>query len=134
VLRRIPAARVIRVALLGSLSSVHSLSGQDTTRIAPLVVTATRSEADTRRLSTSISVITGAELRERGFRFVLDWLQEVPGLTVVQTGSFGGQTSLFTRGGESDYTKVLIDGIPANQPGGSIDLASLGTELVEAAA
>jgi len=131
VLRRIPAARVIRVALLGSLSSVHSLSGQDTTRIAPLVVTATRSEADTRRLSTSISVITGAELRERGFRFVLDWLQEVPGLTVVQTGSFGGQTSLFTRGGESDYTKVLIDGIPANQPGGSIDLASLGTELVE---
>lgn len=130
-LRRIPAARVIRVALISSLFSVDSLTAQDTTTIATIVVTATRAETDARRLSSSVSVITGAELRERGFRFVLDWLHEVPGVAVVQTGSFGGLTSLFTRGGESDYTKVLVDGVPVNQPGGAVDLAHLGTELIE---
>ena len=40
----------------------------------------------------------------------------------MQTGSFGGATSLFLRGGESDYVKVLIDGVPVNDPGGAIDL------------
>ena len=134
-LRRIPAARVIRVALLSFSVLGSRLAARGPgyhAHRSPLVVTATRSETEARRLfSSSVSVVTGAELRERGFRFVLDWLHEVPGLNVVQTGSFGGQTSLFTRGGESDYTKVLIDGVPANQPGGAIDLAHLGTELVE---
>ena len=131
-LRRYPAAPLIGAAIL-FLSPVarRPLSAQDTTRLNPVVVTATRTESDARRLSSSVAVITGAELRERGFRFVLDWLQETPGLNVVQTGSFGGLTSLFTRGGESDYTKVLVDGIPVNQPGGSIDLAHLGTDLIE---
>ena len=131
-LRRSAAAPLLGAAIL-FLSPVarHPLLAQDTTRLNPVVVTATRTESDARRLSSSVSVITGAELRERGFRFVLDWLQETPGLTVVQTGSFGGLTSLFTRGGESDYTKVLVDGVPVNQPGGSIDLAHLGTDLVE---
>ena len=132
-LRRIPAAPIIGVVIVSfPLTAFRApLAAQDTTRIDPVVVTATRTETEARRLSSSVSVVTGAELRERGFRFVLDWLHEVPGVNVVQTGSFGGQTSLFTRGGESDYTKVLIDGIPANQAGGAIDLAYLGTELVE---
>ncbi|HKP28771.1 MAG TPA: TonB-dependent receptor [Gemmatimonadales bacterium] len=133
-LRRIAAAPVFGVAIVVSLLSPvygHPLKAQDTTSLAPVVVTATRSETDSKRLSSTVSVITGAELRERGFRFVLDWLQETPGLNVVQTGSFGGLTSLFTRGGESDYTKILVDGVPVNQPGGSIDLAHLGTDLIE---
>ena len=131
-LRRIAAAPFVGAAIL-LLSPVarRPLFAQDTTRIESIVVTATRTDSHARRLSSSVSVVSGSELRQRGFRFVLDWLKEVPGLNVVQTGSFGGLTSLFTRGGESDYTKVLVDGIPANQPGGSIDLANLGTDLVE---
>jgi vitamin B12 transporter len=131
---RIPAAPFIGVALIATSPVAcrpSSLYAQDTTRIDPIVVTATRTESEAKRLSSSVSVVTGAELRQRGFRFVLDWLQEVPGLNVVQTGSYGGVTSLFTRGGESDYTKVLVDGIPANQPGGAVDLAHLGTDLIE---
>ena len=33
-------------------------------------------------------------------------------------------TSLFVRGGESNYTKVLLDGIPVNEPGGAVYLTS----------
>src|SRR5262249_51269800 len=50
---------------------------------------------------------------------------------IVETGSYGGQTSLFLRGGESDYVKVLLDGVPLNQAGGGIDLAHLTTDNVD---
>jgi vitamin B12 transporter len=129
--RRFPAAPVLGVALIALTFPCSTQAQQDTVRLGELVVTATRSETARRSVSASISSISGEELRERGIRFVIDWLREVPGVAVVQSGSFGGVTSLFLRGGESDYTKVLIDGVPANQPGGAFDLAHLSTENVE---
>src|SRR5260370_39021045 len=44
---------------------------------------------------------------------------------MVQTGARGGATSLFVRGGASNFTKVLIDGVPANDIGGAFDFADL---------
>ncbi len=131
--RRIPAAPFVGVALLSlfAVAPLHPQDPSDTVRLTPVVVTATRMPSERSRVAASVTTITGAELRERGIRFVLDWLREVPGLTVIQTGSFGGITSLFTRGGESDYTRLLIDGLPANHPGGGLDLAHLSTENVE---
>jgi len=41
---------------------------------------------------------------------------------VVNTaGQRGGLASLFVRGGESRYNKVLVDGVPVNEPGGIYD-------------
>ena len=60
-----------------------------------------------------------------------DALREVPGAAVVSTGSFGGQTSLFLRGGESDHVKVLIDGVAVNQPGGAFNFNALTLDDVE---
>jgi vitamin B12 transporter len=60
-----------------------------------------------------------------------DALREVPGLVIVRNGSFGSVTSLFFRGGESDHAKVLVDGVPVNQNGGSFDLSGLLVEDVE---
>ncbi len=52
-------------------------------------------------------------------------------MTVLRQGSPGGVTSIFMRGGESDYVQVLVDGVPINQPGGAFDFAHLRTEDVE---
>ena len=41
-----------------------------------------------------------------------DLLRDVPGLNVVQTGQNGALDRLFARGGDSDATLVLLDGIP----------------------
>ncbi|MDH4065017.1 MAG: TonB-dependent receptor, partial [Acidobacteriota bacterium] len=57
--------------------------------------------------------------------------RSVAGVTVQQNGGPGTVTSLFTRGGESDYTLVLIDGIRANAFGGGIDLSQLSLADVE---
>jgi outer membrane cobalamin receptor len=45
-------------------------------------------------------------------------LRFVPGTIVADSGQRGGLTSLFVRGGESRYNKVIVDGVPVNDPGG----------------
>ena len=50
---------------------------------------------------------------------------------VVRSGAPGALTSLFVRGGESDYNKVLLDGVPLNEPGGAFYLNNLTTENLE---
>ena len=105
--------------------------GTDTVTLAPVVVTATRLPTRADALPTSVTVISGAQLRAEGIRTVAEALRIVPGAAVVTTGPWGGQASLFLRGGESDYVKVLIDGVPQNAPGGSYDFANLTTDNIE---
>lgn len=104
---------------------------RDTARVDPVVVTATRAPLDRSLLPVAVTVIHGDDLRVRGITTVADALQDVTSAYVAQAGSQGATTSLFLRGGESKYVKVLIDGVPANDPGGSFDFASLTTDNVE---
>jgi vitamin B12 transporter len=99
--------------------------------IPALVVTAERTPLPAGNVTSSVTVLQGDELRARGVRTIADALREVPGASVVSSGSFGGQVSLFLRGGESDYTKVLIDGVAMNQPGGAFNFNALTLDNVE---
>jgi vitamin B12 transporter len=110
------------------------LGGQqpaDTVMLNPVVVTATRLPRSVDGVPAAVTVLRGVELRARGIHTVFEALRDVPGAAVVQTGSYGGQTSLFLRGGQSNYVKVLVDGVPVNQPGGSFDFANLTTDNIE---
>lgn len=100
-------------------------------QVAPLVVTAERMELPAGVVSGSVTVLKGDELRARGVRSLADALREVPGAAIVSSGSFGGQTSLFLRGGESDHVKVLIDGVAVNQAGGAFNFNALTLDNVE---
>lgn len=81
--------------------------------------------------SSHVTVLDGEELRGRGLTRVADALTEVPGLVVIRGGSYGGLTSTFFRGAESDHTKVLVDGVEMNQSGGSFDFSGLLLSDVE---
>jgi outer membrane cobalamin receptor len=96
-----------------------------------LVITATRTETATTELGGSISVIINDDLRRANQSLVSEPLRLIPGLAVVQSGGRGGLTSIFARGGESDYNKVLIDGVPVNAAGGLFDFSSLTPENLE---
>jgi vitamin B12 transporter len=104
---------------------------QDTVVLKPVVVTATRAPVAADLVASAVTVLRGTDLVAQGIRTVAEALETVPGAHIVETGSFGGQTSLFLRGGESDYTKVLLDGVPLNQAGGAIDLAHLTTDNID---
>ena len=126
-LRFAPAVLAVQV-IAGSVSAQEA---GDTTRLRELVVTATRLPTSPDAVVSSVTTISGDELRARGVQFVQDALREVPGATVVQGGSYGGVSSLFIRGGESDYVKVLVDGVPANQAGGAYNWANLTTDNID---
>lgn len=106
---------------------------QDTsTAVLPdIVVSEGRVPLPAHAVTEAVTVLSGATLRAEGLHLVQDALREVPGFAVVQQGSFGGVTSVFARGGESDYVKVFVDGIAVNEPGGAFDLASLTLDDVE---
>ena len=103
----------------------------DTIELKPVVVTASRVGVPAGAIPAAMTTLRGADLQARGIRTVAEALQLVPGAHIVETGSYGGQTSLFMRGGENDYVKVLVDGVPLNQPGGALDLAHLTTDNVD---
>ena len=96
-----------------------------------VVVTATQTETPLAQVGSSVSVVSGADLVLKGAFSAADALRQMAGLAVVQSGGIGKTTSLFLRGGESDYTKILIDGIPINEPGGSYNLANLSTASID---
>ena len=102
----------------------------DSSVLSPVVVTATRAPA-TRTATATTTVVTGGELRARGVVQVADALRLIPGVVVSPTGGEGAQSSIFLRGGNSNFTKVFVDGVPVNAPGGAIDLSTLTTDAVE---
>ena len=92
-----------------------------------VVVTATGAPVALEEAGVAASVLTGSDIQVRNMHRVHDVLREVPGLNIVQTGSGGGTTSMFTRGGDSNASVVLLDGVPITDPGGSLNLAGLST-------
>ena len=133
----------VRVTLEGFRADpmkVRLAAGEDRALIVPLhvsavtesiVVTAAQVEVPLTRTSDSVTVITAADLKARQIDTFADALRDVPGLTLARNGSLGGVTSLFPRGGDSDFTLVLIDGVRANLFGGAFDFSQLPVADVE---
>jgi vitamin B12 transporter len=113
-----------RVTLSGGARQLD-LSLSPATLREQVVVSAARGEAALSTLGVSATVIDRDRIVNRESALVLPLLQEVPGLATARTGAPGHQGSLFVRGGESRYARVLIDGVPVNEPGGYYDFGGL---------
>ena len=81
-----------------------------------IVVTASGVPESVESSPAAVSIIRKKEIDERGLRDVADALREVPGLSVVRSGSPGKITTLFTRGSNSTHTLILWNGVEANNP------------------
>ena len=92
---------------------------------AAVSVTATGLPTPLQQLSSAVTLIPQDQLTTR--IGLVDTLRQSLGTTVVQTGQYGGATSLFVRGGNSDANKVLIDGIPAEDVGGRFDFGTVSS-------
>ncbi len=96
-----------------------------------VVVSAAQTDIPLSTTSSSVSVITGEELRAKQVGSLAEALRLVPGLAVASAGGPGALTGVFPRGGESDYSLVLIDGVQANSFGGGFDFAHVPLVNVE---
>lgn len=90
-----------------------------------VVVSATRTPLATDESGASIATVSGAELETMRPVSATDLLRFVPGAIVATSGQRGGLGSLFVRGGDSRYNKVIVDGVPITDPGGTYDFGTL---------
>jgi vitamin B12 transporter len=96
-----------------------------------VVVTATKTKVPLRELGVSATLITSEDMERSQTTDVRDLLRNVAGLNVSENGGRGGLTQVFPRGGEANFTQVLIDGVKVNNAGGEFDFAKLTTDNVE---
>lgn len=90
-----------------------------------VVVSATRTPLASDDSGASVSTLSGAELDTMRPVSANDALRFLPGAIVATSGQRGGLGSLFVRGGDSRYNKVIVDGVPINDPGGTYDFGTL---------
>ncbi len=96
-----------------------------------LVVTAARAPEGRGTATQSVTVITREEIEALGSASLADTLRFVPGVSLESSGREGAVTSMFSRGGESDYNLVLIDGVRVNQSGGPFDFSRISAGEIE---
>lgn len=90
-----------------------------------LVVSASYVETPLSEAPAGTVVFSASDLAVRQITTVGQALSMVPGATVAANGGPGSVTSLFTRGGESDFTLVLVDGVKLNSFGGGFNFGHL---------
>ncbi|BCG65341.1 MAG: vitamin B12 transporter [Methyloprofundus sp.] len=89
-------------------TAVHA---DHTVALAPLTVTATRNQQDTRLVSSTL--ITRQDIERKQLNSIEQALRGVAGINIANNGGLGKNTSVFLRGTESDHVLVLIDGVRA---------------------
>ncbi|MGC3969804.1 MAG: TonB-dependent receptor plug domain-containing protein [Pirellulales bacterium] len=84
--------------------------------------------------ASSVTVITAEQIQQRGQINVGEVLRSVPGIDVVRNSTPGSPTTIFIRGAGGEHTKVLVDGIPMNDPispGRVFDFSNLSVDNIE---
>jgi iron complex outermembrane receptor protein/vitamin B12 transporter len=90
-----------------------------------VVVSATGSEIPISQVGASVALVDSQDIQAENKLDMLENLRQVSGAQILQSGQRGGVASLYIRGGESTFNKVMIDGVPANEIGGAFDFAQL---------
>ena len=127
-------SRLVSISVVAGLCCVPGLPAKAENRSPPVVVTATRVPTSIEDLGSSVTVIDAAEIERRQWRTLPEALSAVPGLHVVQSGVTGSTAAVFMRGGNSNHTLVLIDGVRTSDPShpsGAYDFANILLEDVE---
>ena len=96
-----------------------------------VVVTAEAEPLQIQQTPASVTEITREEIDARQAAVLPDALLYVPGISIGRTGPEGGSASIFLNGGNSSYTKVLVDGTPINEPGNAVDFSNFALDNVD---
>jgi vitamin B12 transporter len=97
-----------------------------------IVVTASRTEPAP---AGAVSIVEAADIERMQPASLLETLDDVAGVRAFSTGGAGGRSFVSIRGGEPNFTLVLLDGLKLNDPtnsrGGGFDFFAIDPSLVE---
>ena len=126
-------ALLVIVYLAGNQVLAQSVAG--TEPLPELLVTGTIIADEDVFGSVPRTSITAEDIAARHPATVVDLLRSIPGVDVTQQGGEGAITYVSMRGGDSNFTVVMIDGVkvddPTNTRGGGFDFSGLDPLMVE---
>ena len=136
VFRRVEAGpfrvRILAAGFAVQTTDVASSDAEPATvrlRLAPaaetVTVSATRTPVPTNAAGADVESLSSGQLEVMRPVAADDALHFLPGAVVGTAGQRGGLSSLFVRGGDSTYNKVIVDDVPVNDPGGTFDFGVL---------
>ena len=96
-----------------------------------VVVSATRTPVPAEEAGAEVSTLDAGELRTMRPVDEAEALRFLPGGIIAENGHWGRLASLFVRGGDSRYNKVIIDGVTVNDPGGRFDFGVVPMDQVD---
>jgi vitamin B12 transporter len=105
-------SRILSIFLASLLASATQAATN--TAVEDVLVTGTL--APQLALTSSVSVLDSKQIEVLNKTTVADLLKTLPGLLVEEQGGPGGLTAVSIRGGESNFTLVLVDGVAVNDP------------------
>ncbi|MGA8072862.1 MAG: TonB-dependent receptor [Candidatus Acidiferrales bacterium] len=98
---------------------------------ANVVVSATAEPTPATAATFPVDTITREDITERQAIWLAPLIASESGAALSKLGPGGGVASFFLDGGDSDFTKFLVDGVPMNQPGGAMQLENYDLEGVD---
>ena len=103
--------------------------------LAPLssnvVVTVYTQPTELAHVPAPVDIVGAQEIEQRQAVSLPDLLSTQTGISLARTGPIGGLATIFIDGGDSAFTKVLIDGTPVNLPGGDMNFSNLTLDNVD---
>lgn len=133
-IERASFARVEReFTLAGGAIQVWDVQLELAAMSSQVVVTATATPAGIETTPNRVDIITAADIDQSRQIWLTPLLANVPGVSYSRLGPMGGTTTIFLDGGNSNYAKVLLDGVPANVslPGLSVDFSNFTVDDID---
>ncbi len=96
-----------------------------------VVVTANAQPLGIDRTTAPVDIVTRQEIDQRQAVSLSDLLATQTGISIARTGPIGGLATVFLDGGDSNFTKVFVDGTPVNEPGGFLNFSNLALDNVD---
>jgi vitamin B12 transporter len=122
------------IYLLVSACFFYNYSRAQDVDLERIVVTPSRSTESIKGTTSSVSVFTAEDIEKSNIDNIKDFLKENLGLDIVQTGSYGGPVSVFSRGTNSGQTQIMIDNVRVYDPiatNAAFNLAHLSMNNIE---
>src|SRR5215203_6504758 len=126
----------VTALLISSQLVAQTTSEEDSSKtLDRVIITATKYPTKQSNTGKLVSVVTREQIERSAGKDLAQVLNEQTGLTV--SGSYsnpGKDKSIFFRGASSNYTLLLLDGIPLNDPsgtGGTFDIRLIPLEQIE---
>jgi vitamin B12 transporter len=102
--------------------------------LKPIQVTAEKISKDLDKVSSSVIIFNREDLENSNAVTLKELLKKSAGIYIRESGAFGKTSSLYIRGANTSYTKVIIDGIKVNDPTsseGEFDFSNFTLENIE---